>query len=120
MIYLGNVAIGIAYNPPEWSYTGVIIEFDEYYSYDTAILFFADSSINSALTNLSDGDYKMIFENNTSNARAGQYIKFTLTNGSRSNIRVTRVGLSGDQSESYGVDVYSGASAKVYKNTKIN
>ena len=118
MIYLGNVAIGIAYNPPEWSYAGVTIEFDEYHSYDTATLFFANSSINSALANLSDGNYKMIFENNTSNTRAGQYIKFTFTNGSRSNVRVMRVGLSGEQTDNYGVDVYSGASAKVYKNTR--
>ena len=115
MIYLGNQAVGIAYNPPEWLYVGITIEFNEYHSYDTADLFFNDSSISSALANLSDGKYKLVFENNTSNTRAGQYIKFTVENGSKNDIGVMRVGLANETNHSYGVDVYSDASAKVYK-----
>ena len=119
MIYLGNKPIGLLAVLPEWAkINSVKLEFNQYQSFDTAIFFFNDIYVKSVIDSLPSGTYKIIFENNTTNTRAGEWIIFTNNSGtSISNIQVKRVGL-GVQGSGYGVDVYEGAEGIIYQNTK--
>lgn len=116
MIYLGNQPIGLLVNMPDWGYTAKHITFNRFWSFDTALTFFADASVSPIISTLGNKTYKIIFENNTENTRAGQYIKFTIENGSiiTSSIKVMRVGMTVPSGSSYGVDVYENADAKIY------
>lgn len=119
MIYLGNKPVGLLSILPEWTpYNNTKLEFNQYQSFDVATLFFSDSYVNSFISILPSGNtYKMIFENNTNNARAGQWITFTKNNGTLDNVTVMRVGLATPQGSSYGVDVYENAECVIYINT---
>ena len=115
MIYLGNKPVGLLAILPEWGKLNSIkLEFSQYQSFTTATLFFSDNYVNSIISQLSDGNYKIIFNNNTDNTRAGQWITFKKTDDSISNIQVMRVGLQKPEGFSYGVDVYEGAEGIIY------
>lgn len=119
MIYLGNKPIGLLAILPEWAkLRNIKLEFSQYQSFDTAILFFSDNYVNSIISQLSNGSYKIEFENNTNNTRAGLWISFTKQEDSISNIAVSRVGMSSTQNAGYGVDVYENAEGIIYRATK--
>lgn len=119
MIYLGDKPIGLLAILPEWAkLSNIKLEFSQYQSFDTANFFFSDSYVNSIISQLSNGSYKIEFENNTNNARAGLWISFIKQESAISDIKVSRVGLSGTQNASYGVDVYENAEGIIYRATK--
>ena len=119
MIYLGRNPIGLLASLPEWAKLNTLqLEFNSYQTFDTATLFFSDAYVNSIVSQLSKGNYKIIFEDNTNNTRAGQWISFTKGN-TISNIIVMRVGMSAPTaSASYGVDVYENAKGISYISSK--
>lgn len=119
MIYLGNKPIGLLATLPEWAkLNNIKLEFSQYQSFDTANFFFSDSYVNSIISQLSNGSYKIEFENNTDNTRAGLWISFIKQESVISDIKVSRVGMSGIQNASYGVDVYENAEGIIYRATK--
>lgn len=120
MIYLGNKPVGLLAILPEWAKFGnTELNFNQYQQWDTANMFFSDSYVKSVISNLPAQKYKIIFENNTENTRAGQYIMFTKNNNAEIvNISVMRVGLTQVQGSSYGIDVYENAKGIIYINTK--
>lgn len=119
MIYLGDKPIGLLAILPEWAkLSNTKLEFSQYQSFDTANFFFSDSYVNSIISQLSNGSYKIEFENNTNNTRAGLWISFIKQEDVISNIAVSRVGLSGTQGSAYGVDVYENAEGIIYRATK--
>jgi len=119
MIYLGNKPIGLLSILSEWAkLNNPKLEFSQYQSFDTASFFFSDSYVNSIISQLSNGSYKIEFENNTNNTRAGLWISFTKQGDRISNITVSRVGMSGTQGAAYGVDVYENAEGIIYRATR--
>lgn len=120
MIYLGNKPVGLLVDIlPTWvKLNSLKLEFNQYQSFDTTNLFFSDRYVNSIVSQLSNGSYKIEFENNTNNTRAGLWISFTKQEEALSNITVSRVGMSGTQGANYGVDVYENAEGIIYKATK--
>lgn len=119
MIYLGKNPVGLLAILPEWAkLSSTKLEFNTYQTFDTATLFFDNAYVSSIVSQLSKGNYKIVFENNTNNTRAGQWITFTKGN-SLSNITVMRVGMnSPTSSASYGVDVYPDATGIIYISSK--
>ena len=68
MIYLGNQPVGLLAILPEWTkLSNTKLEFNQYQSFDTATFFFADSYVSSIISQLSNGNYKIVFNNNTNN-----------------------------------------------------
>ena len=119
MIYLGNKPIGLLAILPEWAkLNNPKLEFSQYQSFDTANFFFSDSYVNSIISQLSNGSYKIEFENNTNNTRAGLWISFTKQEDVISDIKVSRVGMSGTQGSAYGIDVYENAKGIIYRATR--
>ena len=119
MMYLGDKPIGLLAILPEWGkLSNIKLEFSQYQSFDTTTLFFSDSYVNSIISQLSNGAYKIEFENNTNNTRAGLWISFVKQGSALSNITVSRVGMSGTQGSGYGVDVYENAEGIIYRATK--
>lgn len=119
MIYLGDKPIGLLAILPEWAKLNSIkLEFNQYQSFDTANLFFFDSYVNSIISQLSNGTYKIEFKNNTNNTRAGLWISFVKQGSALSDIIVSRVGMTGTQGSSYGVDVYENAEGIIYISSK--
>lgn len=118
MIYLGKDPIGILATLPEWIETYATIEFDTYQNFDTATTFFQDSNVSNIISTLINGYYKIIFNNNTANTRAGIWITFKKTSSGLTDILVMRKGMTAPQGYTYGVDVYAGASGIIYWNTK--
>ena len=119
MIYLGNKPVGLLAILPEWvKINNVKLEFNQYQSFDTATLFFSDSYVNSIISQLSNGSYKIVFENNTNNTRAGLWISFIKRENEFSDITVSRVGMSGTQGPRYGIDVYENAEGIIYISSK--
>lgn len=119
MIYLGDKPIGLLAILPEWAkLNSTKLEFNQYQSFDTATLFFSDSYVNSIISQLFDGTYKIEFENNTNNTRAGLWISFVKQGSAFSDIKVSRVGMTGTQGSSYGIDVYENAEGIIYISSK--
>lgn len=120
MIYLGDKPVGLLAVFPEWIRFGnTELNFNQYQRWETANLFFSDSYVNSIISNLPARSYKIIFENNTENTRAGQYIFFTKNSDATIvDISVMRVGLTQIQGSAYGIDVYENAKGIIYINTK--
>ena len=119
MMYLGNKPVGLLAILPEWAkLNNIKLEFSRYQSFDTATLFFSDSYVKSIISQLSNGTYKIEFENNTNNPRAGLWISFVKQESALSNIVVSRVGMSGTAGSTYGVDVYENAEGIIYGSTK--
>jgi len=87
------------------------ISVTQYKSYDTSYNLLSEI-LPDGMLNKDFFMIDVIFENNTSNSRAGEYISYAkkLSNTFSS---VKRIGNSEYDSPAYGVDVYSGCTIKI-------
>lgn len=118
MIYLGNQAIGLLASMPKWFKINTI-NINEDIVFDTFTQFVNSNLLNTIISQLSSGDYRIVFVNNTNNTRAGQWITFTKNNaGEFQQISVLRIGAANPLPGAvYGVNVYSGSSIELYEST---
>lgn len=113
MMYLGNKAVGINNEVVGHRYT---VNIAVNYSYITM-----DNFMNALVYPLLSSPpndkslfIDILFEDNTNNTRAGEYIRCVWSGGnSNSSIDVKRIGDNVFHSASYGVDVYSGAKLNI-------